>query len=130
MEKIQNKNGFEFREINVYMQAEDCDNPLFQCWLTFVQEKGHVNLRSVSGKYYYDYGDENGNPTGFIHDMDSDYILEFFSNLFDRQLQRTGDILQGDCNSYAAAVVDFVIGAILGDGLMYDGNHTVMRVLK
>lgn len=130
MEKIQNKNGFRFREINVYIQAQDCENPLFQCNLTFVQEEGHDDLRSVSGEYYYDYGDDYGNPTGFIADTDSDEILGFFSNLFVRQLQRPGDMLHGDCNSYAAAVADFVIGVILGDGLCYDGDCSVLRILK
>lgn len=131
MENIQNKNGFRFREINVYIQAQDSENPLFQCWLTFVQEEGCDDLQSVSGKYYYDYGDDSGNPSGLIVDIDSGYILGFFSNVLLCRLQKPGDIIQGDCNSYAAAVAEVVMGGILGDSSMiYDGDCTVMRVLK
>lgn len=130
MEKIQIKNGFRFREINVYIQAQDSENPLFQCWLTLVHDIEHDTLHSVSGKFYYDYGDDNGNPSGFIADIDSDYVLGFFWHMLFYKLQKPGDIIQGDCNSYAAAVAEFVIGGILGDSMIYDGDCTVMRILK
>lgn len=130
MEKIQIKNGKKVREINVYIQARDSENPLFQCWLTIEQDVDCDTLRSVSSKYYYSYGDEYGNPTGFIADIDSDYVLSFFWRVLFLNLQKPGDIIQGNCKSYAAAIADFVMGGILGDTLIYDGDCTVMRVLK
>ena len=130
MEKIQFMNGKKVREINVYIQAQDSANPLFQCWLTFVQDVDCDTLLSVSGKYYYDYGDENGNPSGYIHVMRSGYVLSFFWYMTFFKLQKPGDIIQGNCNSYAAAVADFVIGGILGDTMIYDGDCTVMRIQR
>lgn len=130
MEKTFFENGTEFREINVYIQAQDSQNPLFQCWLTIVQNVKCDTLHSISGKYYYGYGDDYGNPSGFIADIDSDYVLGFFNTMLFYRLQKPGDIIQGGCNSYAAAIVDFIIGATLSDSMIYDGDCTVMRVLK
>lgn len=130
MEKTFFENGTELREINVYIQAQDSQNPLFQCWLTFVQDVKCDTLRSVSGKYYYGYGDDYGNPSGFISDIDSDYVLGFFWYIFFSRLQKPGYIISGDNNSYAATIAEFVIGGILGDSMIYDGDCTVMRILK
>lgn len=130
MEKIQIKNGKKVREINVYIQAQDSANPLFQCWLTLEQDVDCDTLLSINGKYYYAYGDDNGNPSGYITDIDSDYVLSFFWYMTFFKLQKPGDIIEGDCKSYAAAIADFVIGGILGDTMIYDGDCTVMRVLK
>lgn len=130
MEKIQIKNGKKVREINVYIQAQDSQNPLFQCWLTIVQDVDCDTLLSINGKYYYAYGDEYCNPSGYITDIESDYVLGFFWYMLNFMLQKPGDIIEGDYKSYAAAVAAFVIGGILGDSMIYDGNCTVMRVLK
>lgn len=130
MEKIQIKNGLRIREINVYIQTQDSENPLFQCWLTVEQDVDCDTLLSISGKYYYGYGDEYGNPSGYITGIESDYVLGFFNTMLFYRLQKPGDIIQGGCNSYAAAIVDFIIGATLSDSMIYDGDCTVMRVLK
>lgn len=132
MEKIQVKNGLRIREINVYVQAKDSENPLFQCWLKFEQDADtyHGDLVSVSGEFYCGDGDSNGNPDGFFTGVCSGHVLSFFRRVFNFKLQKPGDIIQGDRNSYAAAVAEFVIGGLLGDTLAYDGDCTVMRVLK
>ena len=121
MEKIQVLNGFRFREINVYVQAKDRENPMFQCWLTFVQEEDRSALKSAKIKYSY------GEDEYCIH---TNYNLEFFANLLDVQLREPGDMLHGDCNSYAAAVVEYIVGVMLGDGMYYDGDCMVMRIQK
>lgn len=121
MEKIQFMNGKKVREINVYIQAQDSENPLFQCWLTLEQDVDRNT--SMSAKIKYSYGENE-------YCINTDYNLEFFDNLLDKQLQRPGDMLHGDCNSYAAAVAEYITGVILEDCMICNGTYTVIRIQK
>lgn len=121
MEKIQIKNGKKVREINVYIKAVDNENPLFQCWLTLEQDIEHDTLRSAYIMYKYGKNE---------YRIETNYNLEFFDKLLDKRLQRPGDIIQGDYNSYAAAVTEYVTDVILEDCMIRNGIYTVMRVLK
>lgn len=121
MEKIQIKNGLRIREINVYIQAQDSKNPLFQCWLILEQDVDRDTL--MSAKIKYRYGENE-------YCINTDYNLEFFDNLLDKQLRKPGDMLHGDCNSYAAAVTEYITGVILEDGMICNGTYTVIRSSK
>ena len=59
--------------------------------------------------------------------MRSGHVLGFFNNEISSKLQKPGDIIEGDCNSYAAADTTFVIGGIIGDTMTYGGDCMVVR---